>query len=70
MKEAGKKAGLLSIGLALITTGYGLFQAGIRIEGLAAVVVGLLLVFSSQTMHIDREELEDLKTEVSELKGK
>lgn len=70
MKESNKKAAILSTGLGLITAGYGLFQAGIRIEGLAAVVVGLLLVFSSQTMHIDREELEDLKKEVSELKGK
>jgi len=70
MREAGKKAATLSTGLALITAGYGLFQAGEHWIGLAAVVVGLLLVFSSQTMHIDRKELEDLKKEVSELKWK
>lgn len=70
MREAGKKAATLSTGLGLITAGYGLFQAGESWVGLAAIVVGLLLVFSSQTMHIDREELEHLKKEVSELKGK
>ena len=68
--EAGKKAGLLSMGLALLTTGYALFQAGERWIGLAAIGIGLLLVFSSQTIHIDREEIENLKKEVSELKGK
>lgn len=56
------------MGLALLTTGYALFQVGERWIGLATIVVGLLLVFSSQTMHIDREEIEDLKKEVSELK--
>ena len=70
MREAGKKAGLLSTGLALITAGYGLFQADERWIGLAAIVVGLLLVFYSQTMHVEREEVEDLKKEVSELKGR
>jgi len=68
MKEAGKKAGLLSTGLALITAGYALFQAGEQWIGLAAIAVGLLLVFASQTMHIEREEIENLKMEVSELK--
>ena len=68
MREAGIKAGKLSMGLALITAGYGLFQAGERWIGLAAIVVGLLLVFSSQTMHVEREEIENLKKEVSELK--
>lgn len=70
MREAEIKAGKLSIGLGLITAGYALFQAGERWIGLAAIVVGLLLVFSSQTMHIEREEIENLKMEVSELKGK
>lgn len=69
MREAGKKAVTLSTGLGLITAGYGLFQAGESFLGLAAVAIGLLLVFSSQTMHIDREELEDLKREVAELKN-
>lgn len=70
MKEAGKKAGLLSMGLVVLTTGYALFQAGERWIGLAAIAVGLLLVFSSQTMHVEREEIDNLKKEVSELKGK
>lgn len=70
MKEAGKKAVLLSMGLALITAGYALFQADELWIGLAAIAVGLLLVFSSQTMHVDREEIENLKKEVSEIRGK
>ena len=70
MREARKKAGMLTMSLSLITAGYALFQAGERWVGLAAIVVGLLLVFSSQTMHVEREEIENLKKEVSGLKGK
>ena len=66
--EAGKKAGLLSMGLGLLTAGYALFQAEERWIGLAAIAVGLLLVFASQTMHVEREEIENLKKAVSELK--
>lgn len=69
MKEAGIKAGKLSMGLALITAGYGIFQAGERWIGLAAIAVGLLLVFASQTMHVEREEIDNLKREVSELRN-
>ena len=66
--EAGKKAGLLSMGLGLLTAGYALFQAGEQGIGLAAIAVGLGLVFCSQTMHIEREEIEELKGEVEKLK--
>jgi CHASE2 domain-containing sensor protein len=68
MKEAVKKSGMLSMGLGLLTAGYALFQAGEHWIGLASIVVGLLLVFSSQTMHVERGEIEELKREVSELK--
>ena len=68
MREAGIKAGKLSMGLGLLTAGYALFQAGERWIGLAAIVVGLLLVFSSQTMHVERGEIEELKKEVEKLK--
>lgn len=70
MKEAGKKASLMSVGLILITAGYSLFQEGEYWPGLAAILVGLLLVFSSQAIHIEREELNDLKMELNLLKGK
>ena len=56
------------MGLGLLTAGYALFQAGERWIGLAAIGVGLLLVFSSQTMHVERGEIEELKKEVKELK--
>lgn len=68
MREAVKKSGMLSMGLMLITAGYALFEVEECWIGLAAIAVGLLLVFSSQTIHIDREEIEELKKEVSELK--
>ena len=69
-ERSGQESGVAIHRISINNRRVGLFQADERWIGLAAIGVGLLLVFSSQTMHVEREEVEDLKKEVSELKGR
>ena len=68
IKESQKKGGLLAIGLALVTAGYGFFQMKQQWLGIASIAVGIAVCFASQLLHIESEEIKGVEKEVDALK--
>lgn len=68
IKESQMKGGLLAIGLALVTAGYGFFPAEQQWLGIVTIAVGIAVCFASQVLHIESGEIKGIEKEVDVLK--
>ena len=68
IKESQKKGGLLAIGMALVTAGYGVFQTEQQWLGIATIGVGIAVCFASQLLHIESEEIKGVEEDLDELR--
>lgn len=69
MQEKTIKAGLLAIGILLVTSGYKLADISKTIHALIVIAVGVILIVASQYIHVEQVEITDINRRLYEVEG-